>query len=43
VREVCSSPTCTATLSGHTGDVYSVAFTPDGATLVSGSEDYTIK
>ena len=38
-----SSPTCSATLTGHTDFVLSVAFTPDGATLVSGSEDKTIR
>ncbi|MDE2742100.1 MAG: hypothetical protein OXI58_10955, partial [Gemmatimonadota bacterium] len=27
------------TLKGHTGNVYSVAFSPDGATLASGSSD----
>ena len=43
MRELCSNPTCIATLNGHTNNVYSVAFGPDGATLVSGSEDYTIK
>jgi WD40 repeat protein len=31
------------TLSGHTGDIASVAFSPDGQTLVSGSFDKTIK
>ncbi|KAF5841762.1 WD40-repeat-containing domain protein [Dunaliella salina] len=38
-----SSPTCSATLTGQRKDVRSVAFTPDGATLVSGSFDNTIK
>ncbi|MHC4404478.1 MAG: WD40 repeat domain-containing protein [Planctomycetota bacterium] len=32
-----------ATLEGHTGTVNSVAFLPDGDTLVSGSEDGTIR
>ena len=27
---------------GHTGDVYSLAFSPDGKTLASGSEDHTV-
>jgi len=31
------------TLTGHTGPVYSVAISGDGKTLVSGSEDKTIK
>jgi WD40 repeat protein len=31
------------TLKGHTGDVGSVAFSPDGKFLASGSRDYTIK
>ena len=29
--------------SAHTGTVCSVAFSPDGATIVSGSSDSTIK
>ncbi|KAF5830847.1 WD40-repeat-containing domain protein [Dunaliella salina] len=32
-----------ATLAGHKKSVCSVAFTPDGATLVSGSDDKTVK
>ena len=31
------------TLEGHTSSVYSVSFSPDGATLASGSRDNTIK
>src|SRR5262249_61593742 len=30
-------------LTGHTGDVYAVAFARDGGTALSGSGDYTIK
>ena len=32
-----------ATLKGHGGDVRSVAFSPDGKTLASGSADNTVK
>ena len=31
------------TFSGHTGGVYSVAFSPDGKYIASGSNDHTIK
>ena len=31
------------TLTGHTGQVNSVAFSPDGGTLASGSYDNTIR
>jgi WD40 repeat protein len=31
------------TLKGHTATVYSVAFSPDGKTLASGSGDETVK
>jgi WD40 repeat protein len=31
------------TLEGHTGDVLSVAISPDGKSLVSGSEDKTVR
>ena len=32
-----------ATLKGHDGSVHSVAFSPDGKTLASGSGDYTVE
>jgi WD40 repeat protein len=32
-----------ATLTGHKGAVYSVEFSPDGAHLVSGSRDGTLR
>lgn len=32
-----------ATLTGHTDCVWSVAFSPDGKTLASGSGDHTIR
>ncbi|MBD2485304.1 serine/threonine-protein kinase [Planktothrix sp. FACHB-1365] len=37
------NPTLVATLTGHSDTVYSVAFSPDGRTLASGSNDTTIK
>jgi len=33
----------TVTLKGHSGQVYSVAFNPDGKWIVSGSFDETVK
>ena len=32
-----------AELQGHTSYVYSVAFSPDGAQIVSGSGDFTVR
>jgi WD40 repeat protein len=34
---------CRHTLEGHTSTVYSVAFSPDGKQIVSGSGDKTLK
>ena len=34
---------CMNTLKGHTGSVMSVAITPDGKTIVSGSNDRTVR
>ena len=31
------------TLRGHSGPVYSVAYSPDGKHIVSGSQDETVK
>ena len=35
--------TCLKTLEGHSNDVYSVAYSPDGTKIVSCSSDETIK
>jgi len=37
------NPICIATLTGHSDSVWSVAFSPDGRTLASGSGDNRIK
>jgi WD40 repeat protein len=34
---------CVNTLSGHTNPIYSIAISPDGRTLASGSADHTLK
>ncbi|KAF5830148.1 WD40-repeat-containing domain protein [Dunaliella salina] len=41
--QLLGSPSCGTTLTGHSDRVSSVAYTPDGSTLVSGSWDKTIK
>ena len=38
-----ASGECKSTLSGHTGYVRSVAISPDGQTIVSSSDDNTIR
>ncbi len=38
-----AAPGMVATMKGHTEAVYSVAFTPDGKYVVSGSGDHTLK
>jgi len=38
-----STGQCLKTLRGHTDKVWSVAFSSDGQTLVSGSQDETVK
>ena len=37
------SGSCTKTLEGHTNWVRSVAISPDGKTVVSGSDDRTVR
>ena len=34
---------CKSTLEGHTDMVFSEAITPDGKSIVSGSEDKTVR
>jgi WD40 repeat protein len=45
LASACEAPTRQelATLKGHAGNVDSVAFSPDGKTLASGSWDKTVK
>ncbi|MEE0917958.1 MAG: WD40 repeat domain-containing protein, partial [Bacteroidales bacterium] len=34
---------CLQTLEGHSSNIFSVAYSPDGTKIVSGAEDNTIK
>ena len=43
LRDVLSQPYFNHTLSGHSNDVTSVAFSPDGRWLASGSHDTTVR
>ena len=38
-----ASGECKSTLEGHTSDVNTVAISPDGKTIVSGSDDQTLR
>src|SRR4051812_37215630 len=38
-----AAPTVATSFKGHTGEVYSVAYSPDGKYLVTGSFDRTLK
>ena len=38
-----ASGECKSTLEGHTRDVNTVAISPDGKTIVSGSDDQTLR
>ena len=40
-EEIILHPQCT--LTGHSGNVYSAAYSPDGKHIVSGSADRTVK
>ena len=38
-----ASGECKSTMKGHTGDVNTVAISPDGNTIVSGSSDKSVR
>jgi WD40 repeat protein len=43
MSEPCAKCLCRVTIRGHTSFVCSLAFSPDGTTLASGSGDFTVR